>query len=51
MDRFGLAHRISRKQDLLPDRLRDRRLYVRLGARLGVRSVYLEPTPTRLNRA
>ncbi|MGB0092103.1 MAG: PPOX class F420-dependent oxidoreductase [Solirubrobacteraceae bacterium] len=28
-----------------------RRLYVRLGARLGVRSVYLELTPTGLNRA
>jgi hypothetical protein len=25
MDRFGLAHRISRKQDRLLDRLRDRR--------------------------
>jgi hypothetical protein len=33
MDRFGLAHRISRKQDLLLDRLRDRRLNVRLAAR------------------
>ena len=51
MDRFGLAHRITRKQDLLLDRLRDRRLNVRLGARLGVRSLYLELTPTRLNRA
>ena len=28
-----------------------RRLYVRLGARLGVQSVYLELTPTGLNRA
>jgi PPOX class probable F420-dependent enzyme len=26
MDRFGLAHRISRKQDRLLDRLRDRRI-------------------------
>lgn len=51
MDRFGLAYRISHKQDLLLDRLRDRRLNVRLGARLGARSVYLELTPTRLNRA
>ena len=28
-----------------------RRLYVRLGARLGVRSVYLELTPAGLDRA
>jgi uncharacterized protein len=28
-----------------------RRLYMRLGTRLGVRSVYLELTPTGLNRA
>jgi uncharacterized protein len=28
-----------------------RRLYVRLGTRLGVRSVYLELTPTALDRA
>ncbi len=28
-----------------------RRLYVRLGARLGVRSVYLELTPTSISRA
>ena len=50
MDRFGLAHRISRKQDRLLDRLRDRRTDAAAGLP-GTADSFAAPGPAFATRA